>query len=144
MPKNPILFKTRHTINFSELDPYNHLRTAEYARYYVDHRMTGLRDSIGWDLKSMAELPFMVWIRRVEIQFLKPVIGDQEITITSFVREFSGADANIECTMTGKEGKELSRCFMVVACVNKETNRAMDWPEDAKALFFEGENRKFS
>ena len=137
MPKTPVIFRSTHRINFSELDPYNHLRTAVYAGYYVDHRMTGLRERIGWDLKALAALPFMAWVRRMEIDFLKPAIGDQEITITSFVREFRGPDALIECAMVDEAGKNVSRCLMTVACVDRETNRAMDWPADAMALFFE-------
>jgi len=140
MPKKPVVFKSTHSINFSELDPYNHLGTAAYSRYFVDHRMYGLREYIGWDLKTLAKLPFMVWIRRMEVDFLRPATGDQEITITSHVREFRGPDAYIECTMAGGDGQEISRCLMVVACVSKETNRSMDWPEEAKKLFFENSN----
>ncbi|MDX1600269.1 MAG: thioesterase family protein [Anaerolineales bacterium] len=137
MAKSPLVFETQHSINFSDLDPYNHLGTAAYARYYVDHRMTGLREYIGWDLKTLAELPFMVWIRRLEVDFLKPAVGDQRVEITSYVREFKGPDAYIECKMADESGEEISRCLMVVACVSKETNRSMDWPEDTRALFFE-------
>jgi hypothetical protein len=28
---------------------------------------------------------------------------------------------------------------MIVACIDKNTNRAMDWPADAMALFLENE-----
>jgi acyl-CoA thioester hydrolase len=136
MPK-PVIFKTTHRIKFSELDPYNHLRTAVYASYYVDHRMTGLREYAGWDLKTLAKLPFMVWVRRMEIDFLRPAVGDQKITITSFVREFRGPDAHIECKMVDEAGMEVSRCLMIVAHVEKGTNRASDWPADAMAPFFE-------
>ncbi len=137
MAKTPVVFKTAHRIKFSELDPYNHMRTAVYSGYYVDHRMTGLRERIGWDLKALAKLPFMVWVRRMEIDFLRPAVGDQEITITSFAREFRGPDAHIECTMSDDAGRELSRCHMIVACVDKGTNRSMDWPADAMELFYE-------
>jgi acyl-CoA thioester hydrolase len=75
----------------------------------------------------------------MEVDFLMPVIGDQAISISSFVREFQGPDAHIECTMNDERGTPLSRCLMVVACVDKRTNRAMDWPPDARALFFEQE-----
>lgn len=67
---------------------------------------------------------------------MKPVAGDQEITIQSFVREFHGPDAWIECSMVDTSGQVLSRCLMVVACVDRKTHKAMDWPEDAMALFF--------
>jgi acyl-CoA thioester hydrolase len=137
MAKTPVIFKSTHRVKFSELDPYNHLRAAAYPIYYVDHRMDGLRDYIGWNLKTLAQLPFMVWVRRLEVDFVRPAVGDQQITITSFVREFHGPDAHIECTMVDEGGKTVSRCLMIVACVDKETNRSMDWPADAMALFYQ-------
>jgi acyl-CoA thioester hydrolase len=124
-------------VKFSDLDPYNHLHTAVYSGYYVDHRMNGLREHAGWDLKTLAGLPFMAWVRRMEIEFIRPAIGDQAITITSFVREFQGPDAHIECTMTDEGGRTISRCLMTVACVDRNSNRGMDWPADSIALFFE-------
>jgi acyl-CoA thioester hydrolase len=137
MSKTPLVYTSTHRIKFSDLDPYNHARTAVYSAYYVDHRMDGLRENVGWDLKTLAKLPFMIWIRRMEIDFIRSVVGDQEITITSFVREFRGPDAYIECNMIDEAGKNVSRCLMVVAYVDKGTNRATDWPEDTMALFFE-------
>ena len=137
MSKTPIIYKSMHRIKFSELDPYNHLRTEVYAGYYVDHRTDGLRQHVGWNLKTLAKLPFMVWVRRMEVDFIRPAIGDQEVTITSFVREFHGSDAYIECKMLDDVDRELSRCLMVVAYVDKATNRATDWPADVMVLFFE-------
>jgi acyl-CoA thioester hydrolase len=137
MPESPVVFRSKQIVTFSDLDPYNHVGTAAYSRYYVDHRMNGLRDRVGWDLKTLAQLPFMTWVKRMEIDFLKPALGDQEITMTSFVREFQGPDAYVECTMADEQGRDLSRCLMVVTCVDKRTNRSMDWPASAMALFFE-------
>ncbi len=137
MSQTPVVYQSTHRINFSDLDPYNHMRTAAYSAYYVDHRMNGLREHVGWDLKTLAKLPFMVWTRRMEIDFIRPAVGDQAITITSFVREFQGPDAYIECSMIDEAGKTISRCLMIVAYVDKSTNRAVDWPAATMALFFE-------
>lgn len=139
MAKKPIVFKTEQRVPFSDLDPYHHVGTAVYARYFIDHRMNGLRQAVGWDLAALYGLPFMIWVRRLEIDFISPAVGDQALTITSFVREFRGPDAFIECAMADRAGKDLSRCLMVVACVDKRTNRSVDWPADAMALFFEHE-----
>jgi acyl-CoA thioester hydrolase len=136
MPRTPIVFESTHLIRFSELDPYNHLSTGRYATYYTDHRMEGLHTHIGWDLKTLGTLPFMVWVRKMEIEFLRPARGGQEITITSFVREFRGPDALIECTMVDSVGANVSRCLMTVAHVDKATNHATDWPSDLVELFF--------
>lgn len=137
MAKAPVVYESTHRIKFSDLDPYNHMNTAAYLNYFIEHRMNGLREHAGWDLKTLEGLPFMIWTRRMEIDFIRPAAGDQEITITSQVREFRGADAHIVCSMTDEAGTEISRCLMIVAYVNKNTNRTMDWPADTKALFFE-------
>jgi acyl-CoA thioester hydrolase len=139
MPK-PIVFETVHRIRFSDVDLYHHMSTARYAAYYLDHRLDGLRDALGWDMKALAGLPFMAVVRRLEIDFIRPVRGDQEITIHSFVREFQGPDATIDCAMVDAAGKEVSRCLMIVAYVDRGTNRAADWPEHVAALFFEKES----
>jgi acyl-CoA thioester hydrolase len=142
MPRTPLVFRSTHRIKFSDLDPYNHMSTARYASYFVDHRMEGLRDHIGWDQKTLGSLPFMVWVRRMEIDFIRPARGDQEITITSFVREVRGADALVECTMADSAGNDVSRCLMTVAYVDKATNRATDWlPEHLNPFFVDSETR---
>lgn len=141
MSPTPIVFRSAHRVQFSELDPYNHVGTATYATYFLNHRMEGLRDRIGWDSRALGTLPFMTWVRRIEIDYIHPVQGDQEITITSFVREFRGPDAFIDCTMTDAAGAIVSRCVMIVAHVAKASRHATDWPPDLVALFFEDENR---
>ena len=135
MPKSPAVFQSTHRINFSDLDPYKHMRTAMYSAYYVDHRMSALREQAGWDLRTLEQLPFMTFVRRLDIEFIRPVVGDRLLIITSFVREFIGPDAHIDCTMSDESGKILSKCNMVVAYVDKATNRSADWPEDMKAYF---------
>lgn len=133
----PVVYKTAHRIRFSDLDPYDHVSTANYATYFVDHRMAALAENVGWDATRLRRLPFMIFVRRLEIDFLRPVGGDQDITITSFVKSFSGADALIECAMTGLDGKPFARCLMTCAHVDRATNRASDWPAEVAALFFE-------
>jgi acyl-CoA thioesterase FadM len=39
--------------------------------------------------------------------------------------------------MADNAQQDISRCLMVVACVDKSTNRSMPWPEEAIALFFQ-------
>jgi acyl-CoA thioester hydrolase len=136
MPNIPAKFTSMHRINFSDLDPYKHMRTAMYSAYYIDHRMDALREQAGWDLRTLERLPFMTFVRRLDIEFIRPVVGDQEIAITSFVREFVGSDAFIECTMQDAEGRVASQCLMVVAYVDKTTQRSADWTAEAMAPFF--------
>jgi acyl-CoA thioester hydrolase len=133
----PIVYKTTHRIRFSDLDSYDHVSTANYATYFVDHRMAGLSENLGWDVAGLRTLPFMMFVRRMEIDFVRPARGDQEITITSFVRDFQGADAIIELDMVDAKGKTLAHGVMTCAHVDRQTQRASAWPADLAALFFE-------
>ena len=137
MQTEPIVSTTMHRIRFSELDPYDHLNTGACATYYTDHRFEGLREHLGWDLRTLGTLPFMIWVRRIDIEFLRPIRGDQKITITSSVREIRGPDAVVDCTMIDSVGKHASRCVMTVAYVDKQTNRSADWPAAIRELIFE-------
>jgi len=133
----PIVYKTTHRILFSDLDPYDHVSTANYATYFVDHRMAGLSENLGWDVAALRTLPFMMFVRRMEIDFVRPARGGQDITITSFVRDFQGTDAIIELDMVDAKGKTLAHGVMTCAHVDRQTQRASAWPADFAALFFE-------
>ena len=136
MNREPIRFKTTHRTKFSEIDPNAHMNTEHYVSYFLEHRMIGLRENLGWDLKTMMKLPFAVYVKRLDVSFIKPVFGDQEFVVTSFVREFVGADANIEITMTDPTGRVLSTCLMIAACIDKTTFKATDWPKETVDLFY--------
>ena len=66
----PAIHTTTHRIRFSDLDPYRHMRTAMYPAYFVDHRMEALREQAGWDLRTLERLPFMTFVKRIEIDFV--------------------------------------------------------------------------
>jgi acyl-CoA thioester hydrolase len=136
MSRTPAIYQSTHRINFSDLDPYKHMRTAMYSAYYVDHRMSALREQAGWDLQTIEQLPFMTFVRKLDIEFIRPVVGDKLLVIKSFVREFIGPNAHIDCIMADEAGKVFSQCNMVVSYVDKGTNRSADWPEDVTALFY--------
>jgi len=50
MTKTPIVYESTHRVQFSD-----HVGTGKYATYYVDHRMEGLREKVGWDLTRIRE-----------------------------------------------------------------------------------------
>lgn len=133
----PVVYTSTRRVGFSELDPFNHLSTGRYASYFVDHRMQGLREHLGWDAAGLAGLGFMTWVRRIEIDFVRPARAGHEVTIMSSVREFRGTDAIIDCRMLDEAGRTVSYCVMTVAHVDATTLRATDWPAERASLFFE-------
>jgi acyl-CoA thioester hydrolase len=113
------------------------MRTAAYAGYFIDHRMDAIREQAGWSAEMVDTLPFMVYTRRMEIDFVRPVVADQVVEISSSVRDFEGADANIECVMEDQAGATLARCRIVVTYVDRATGRPADWPAAAVEPFID-------
>ena len=56
---------------------------------------------------------------------------------TGLVRRVSEAAAGAATDTNRIEERTMRFIVMVVACVDKRTNRAMDWPLDIRAPFFE-------
>ncbi len=135
MSVTPAIHRTTHRIRFSDLDPYGHMRTAAYAAYFIDHRMDAIRELAGWDIASLGDLPFLVFTKRMDIDFVRPVAGDQVVTISSQARDFEGADANIECTMDDETGRTMARCRFVFTFIDRATGRPAEWTADAVAPF---------
>jgi len=139
MAKVPVVWKNKFRVKFAELDPYRHVAAEIYSGYYMDHRYTVLRENIGWDFKTIMKLPFAIWVQKMDIEYLLPIFGDEEITVSSFIREFVGFQAFTEFEMTNSQGAVVSRCKIVGACIDKKTLRPMDWPPEVVALAFKEE-----
>ena len=135
MSERPAVHRTTHRIRFSDLDPYGHMRTAAYGAYFIDHRMDAIRELAGWDIRRLAELPFLVFTKRMEVDFVRPVSGDQVVTITSVAQGFEGADALIECVMEDERAATMARCRFVFTYIDRATGRPADWPPEAVEPF---------
>lgn len=135
--KKSVKFLTRHRAKFSQIDPYGLMHNQYYLDHFMDHRMTGLREHLGWDLQTLQKLPFNLIVKSVKIDFLRPIKGDAEFSIESQVNEINGVNCDISCKMLSAENKILSECQMTVLAVDSKTMRPCDWPEDVKMKFFE-------
>jgi acyl-CoA thioester hydrolase len=134
--KAPVVFETRHRVRFREIDPYGHMNMAHYLLYYSDHRFEGMRTFIGLGLKEIDELPIAFHIRSVEIEYLKPLIADQEFVIRSFVGELKRGSCIVDFKMLDRGLEPLSTASMRIGCIDKTTGRPIGWPDGLMERFF--------
>ena len=123
--QQPVRFETTHRPRFSDLDPFGHVNTERYVGYFLEHRFTGLRERLGLDLKTISNLPVAFVIGSLQIEFLRPLIGDLPFTIQSQVIEWGEKDCMIECALFDSRGKEATRCKMRCVCVENSGMRRM-------------------
>ena len=133
----PILFETRHRVRFREVDPYGHMNMAYYVAYYSDHRFEGMREFIGLDFKGIDALPVAFHIRSVEVEYLRPLVADQEFVIRSSVVELKRTQCVVELKMTDKDEQVVSTCRMRIGCIDKATGRICAWSDGLMERFFQ-------
>jgi acyl-CoA thioester hydrolase len=134
--QDPVHFVSRHRARFHELDPFGHMNTNHYLAYFTENRFIGHRDFLHLDLKALARFPIEPHIRKVELEFIRPVLADDEFTVESYLSEVGETDCLVWATMTSATGKLLATCKFYIVCVDKKTRKAIEWPENFIRLFF--------
>lgn len=134
--QQPVRFLTRHRAKFFEIDPYGHLNTNFFLTYFLEHRFTGLREAIGYDLKTLGELPVAFYTNRIDIEFLRPVFADEEFEIESFTAEVQDETALVKGELRKAGGKVAARYSLGLSCVDKAAKRPCAWPHDVISRFF--------
>jgi len=136
MSQRPVVFRSFDRAKFFELDPYGHMNTQFYVSHFLEHRMTCLREYLGWDLAYISKSPLAFITKDIKLEFYRPVVGDKEFEIKSFVTEFQEKTCSVELTMEDRgTGKLVSKCFLTLACFEKSSNKTIPWPDEIKRQF---------
>ena len=136
MSRNPVIFETRHRARFREIDGYGHMNMTHYVTYISDHRFQGMRDVLGLGFKELDELPVAFFIRQFEIEYLRPLMADQEFLIRSHVAELLRSQCYVDFEMTGDDGAKIATARMRIGCIIKATGKPGGWPAGLMERFF--------
>jgi len=99
------IFISRHKVRTYECDSYGHVNNAVYLNYLEYARMEALEQK-GITLDKLKELGFMVFIRRIEIDYKYPAGMDDVLIIKTYIynhRKGSGIFAQDIIRETGEK-----------------------------------------
>ncbi|MDR2468297.1 MAG: acyl-CoA thioesterase [Spirochaetaceae bacterium] len=82
-----------------ECDGYNHVNNAVYLHYLETARYEFLKN-VGFDYKAMFAAGYGVYVARIEIEYKKPALIDEEIKIESWPVKKGAASGIIEQRIT--------------------------------------------
>ncbi len=137
LPGKPIQFETRHRVRFRDIDAYGHMNMAYYLLYYTDHRFEGMRQFVKMDFKEIEALPIAFHVRSVEIEYLRPLIADQEFVIRSQISEMKRSQCIVDFKLTDLDDQVVSTAKMRIGCISKESLKPCGWPEGVMERYFE-------
>lgn len=122
-------------MRFSEMDPYGHMNTTHYLNYFLEHRFESLRRDLGWDLKTISEMPHAFLTSSVKIDYLSPVRPDQPFEITSYFSAIGRVQAQVLGEMKLSDGKTAAKLDLTIVCFDKARQTITKWPSELVALF---------
>jgi acyl-CoA thioester hydrolase len=79
-------FFTTFQVRSYECDSYGHVNNAVYLNYLEYARMSALFEK-GFTLDKMKEKGYLVFIKKIEIEYRFPLYQDDEITVKTFTSE---------------------------------------------------------
>ena len=82
----PEVFESYHRVRTYECDSYGHVNNAVYLNYLEFARMETLEQK-GFTLDKLKELGFMVFIRRIEIDYKYPANMGDNLIIRTYVHD---------------------------------------------------------
>jgi acyl-CoA thioesterase FadM len=134
--RNPVLFRSKHRAHFAQIDPFGHMNTIHYLAYFTENRFIGQREVCKMDLRVLSRFPIQPQNRKVELEWIRAVRGDEEFTIVSWLSEVSTSDCVVSATMCNAAETLLSRATFWISCVDKRAPRATEWPEEFIRLYY--------
>ena len=78
-----MICKCSLTVRSYECDSYGHVNNANYLHYLEYARYEFLRD-VGFDYSAMLEAGYGIYVARIEIDYKKPAVTDDELFIKSW------------------------------------------------------------
>ena len=79
-------FITTFKVRSYECDSYGHVNNAVYLNYLEFARMSALFEK-GFTLEKMKEKGYLVFVKKIEIEYRHPLYQDDEISVKTFTSE---------------------------------------------------------
>lgn len=124
MEFNKISFRIR----YAETDQMGVVYHGNYAQYLEMGRVEWLR-SFGISYKSMEERGMMLPVISLQLNFKKPAVYDDLITVVTRLRKPPAVRIEFDYEIYNEAGELLAVANTVLAFMNRATNRPMKCPD---------------
>jgi len=126
-PPEPFRFQTR--IRFIDTDASGRIHYTAMFRYFESAEVELLRTvGITYDLRRSYRFPRV----HVECDFMSAIVHDDTIEIYASLKKLGRSSARFEFR-THKNGNLAAKGVVVIACVDRETERAVPFPDEIRS-----------
>ena len=130
-PPDRTAFSLSVTAQPADIDELGHVNNAVYVRWIQDVA------TVHWRAVARAEdVDRFIWvITRHEIDYLRPTLVGETVTVTTWVGTPKGARFDRHVEIGGTDGRVRVRALTIWALLDRTTGRALRVPPDVAAPF---------
>lgn len=122
----------KHTITlrvrYGETDQMGYCYYGNYAQYFEVGRVEALR-SLGMSYRELEEEGVMLPVSHFEIDYLRPALYDDLLTIVTEITEVAGARLFFDYTILNEKEETVCRAKTTLVFVSKQNMRPIAAPE---------------
>ena|SRR6218665_2536308 len=128
----------QHTVSlrvrYGETDQMGYCYYGNYASYFEVGRVETLR-KLGHSYKELEDSGVMLPVSHFEIDYLKPAYYDDELFVTTFIKELKGTRLFFEYEIHNINKDVICKGKTTLVFVNKENMRPIAPPQSFVELF---------
>jgi acyl-CoA thioester hydrolase len=128
----PIIHTTKIRVRYPETDAMGYVHHSIYPQYYEIGRVEMLRDR-GISYKEMEDSGIMLPVRKIEITFFKPAHYDDELTITTILKEKPNITLEFDFEIRNQHNELLNTANVLLVFADTKTGK----PNRAGHLFIQ-------
>lgn len=132
----PIVYASRITVRFSDLDPYGHVNSAHYLDYVISARFQYARDKLDVSERLLKERAVGFFLSAAQSKFLAPVVGVQELSVSSWVERIEGARLYVPYEIKLPNERLVNQGELMFTVIDLTKNRPIDADDWVRSLFF--------
>ena len=136
MPEHPHMkeFKWLVRVYYEDTDAGGIVYHTSYLKYMERARTEYLR-ALGYSQRQLRiEQGIIFVVNRIDINFKRPAVVDDELTVTSAIDKIAGASLGFRQSIH-RHNEELCRADIAVACLNAERHTPKRMPASLLADF---------
>ncbi len=115
-------------VRYSETDQMGVVHHGNYAQYFEMARIEWLEE-LGISYKSLEEQGIMLPVYRLEVNYKKPALFDDQLYIETSLVEKPGVKIDFEYTLKNEAGEVLTTAETTLVFLDAATRRPIRCPE---------------
>lgn len=116
-------------VRYSETDRMGYAYYGNYAQYYEVGRVEALR-SLGINYRELEDAGILLPVYEYQIKYLKPAYYDDELTLTTSIKEMPGARIRFDYECHNEEGVLLNIGTVTLVFIDKASGKPRQPPAD--------------